>query len=144
MKFSKTILAAATATGLLIGAPAMAGTVKLGYEVAGTAYGAEGWYQSVTQTVLDRGAPVGQTYRGTAGAFRLTDGLTAIMTFCIDPYSYLNLRKNFEVTEGATVLENIDKLFTSSFADVKDACTYDGCPQSCTLIELLPSKIECR
>ncbi len=116
-------LASLAVTAFLGAGSATAGTVTLSYEVAGRAYGHEGWFRGVTQTVEDRGAPIGRTYRGTAGAFRLTDGLSAIMTFCIDPYSYLNLREAFTVTENAIVHENIDKLFTSSFHDVIDAAS---------------------
>ena len=123
MKSKSIILAGVAAIAVLGATSATAGTVTLSYEVAGRAYGNEGWYNGVTQTIEDRGAPIGRTYNGTAGAFRLTDGVKAIMTFCIDPYSYLNLRDGFEVTENATVLENVDKLFTSSFHDVTDAAS---------------------
>lgn len=117
-------MCAASLAAVVFGAAAaQAGTVKLNLEVAGKAYGSEGWYSGVTQVVRDRGAPIGTVYRGTAGAFRLTDGVNAIMTFCIDPYAYLNLGKVFTVTENAAVLENVDKLFTSSFKDVKDAAS---------------------
>lgn len=121
MKFSIAILAAAAVTALTTADRADAGTVTLSYQVAGSAYGAEGWYTGITQTVEDRGSPIGETYRGTAGAFRFTDGASAIMAFCIDPYSYLNIGEAFTVTENASVLDNVDKLFTSSFADVTDA-----------------------
>lgn len=123
MKFKSMIMAALAATALLGTSQAHAGTVTLSYEVAGRAYGDEGWYGRVTQMVEDRAAPIGRTYRGTAGAFRLTDGVNAIMTFCIDPYSYLNMREAFEVTENAAVLDNVDRLFTSSFHDVTDAAS---------------------
>lgn len=120
----KPICMAALAAAALLGAPqAQAGTVTLSYEVAGRAYGDEGWSSRVTQNIQDRRGRIGRTYRGTAGAFRLTDGVKAIMTFCIDPYTYLNLREGFEVTENAAVLENVDKLFTSSFKDVTNAAT---------------------
>lgn len=123
MKFSIQIIAIAAAAALFNGTRADAGTVNLSYQVSGSAYGSEGWYTSINQTILDRGAPVGQTYRGTSGAFRFTDGVNAIMAFCIDPYSYLNIREAFTVTENASVLANVDKLFTSSLADVTNAIT---------------------
>lgn len=123
MKFKCMTMAAMAVSALMAANAGQAGTVNLGFEVAGRAYGNEGWYSRVTQTIEDRGSPVGRTYSGTAGAFRLTDGVKAIMTFCIDPYSYLNLREAFTVTENATVLENIDKLFTSSFHEVTNAAS---------------------
>ncbi|MEM9425998.1 MAG: VPLPA-CTERM sorting domain-containing protein [Pseudomonadota bacterium] len=123
MKFSIAILAALAATALTHADRAEAGTVTLNYEVPGSAYGAEGWYTGIRQTIDDRGAPIGRTYRGTAGAFRFTDGISAIMAFCIDPYRYLHIGEAFTVTENASVLENVDKLFTSSFADVTNAIT---------------------
>ncbi|MEM6386477.1 MAG: VPLPA-CTERM sorting domain-containing protein [Pseudomonadota bacterium] len=121
MKFKTKIYAVVAAAAVFSAVQASAGTVKLGYETPGNAYGTQGWYGNVVQVVKDRRGQIGRAYRGTAGAFRLTDGVTAIMTFCIDPYRYLNIGKAFTVTEDATVLENVDKLFTSSFADVKDA-----------------------
>lgn len=123
MKLPMTLSAVLAATMLVAGNPAEASTVNLSYQVAGKAYGDEGWYTSINQTVLDRGAPVGQNYRGTAGAFRFTDGVSAIMAFCIDPYSYLRIGEAFHVTENAVVAGDVKKLFSSSFADVVDAVT---------------------
>ncbi len=48
------------------------------------------------------------------------DGLDAIVAFCIDPYSYLNLSEAFTVTENASVVDNIDRLFTSAYASITD------------------------
>lgn len=123
MKFPIVVLAALTAAAIATADRADAGTVTLNYQTPGSAYGDEGWYTGIRQRVEDRGAPIGRTYRGTAGAFRFTDGISAIMAFCIDPYRYLNIGEAFTVTENASVLENVDKLFTSSFADVTNALT---------------------
>lgn len=123
MKLPILLSTAVAAAFFLGGDRADAGTVNLSYEVAGKAYGDEGWYTSINQTILDRGAPIGQTYHGTSGAFRFTDGVSAIMAFCIDPYSYLKIGEAFHVTENAVVGEDVKKLFSSSFADVVDAVT---------------------
>ncbi len=121
MKFTA-IAKALAAAALLAGASqATASTVTLSYQVSGKVYGDEGWKTGVRQTIEDRGNPIGKVYRGTAGAFRFTDGITDIMAFCIDPYTYLNIREAFTVTENAHVSTDVDKLFTSSFADVVDA-----------------------
>lgn len=121
MKTSK-ILVAAVAAVMAIGASsASAKTVSLETEVAGKYYGNENWKTGINQTILDRNGPIGQTYNGTAGAFRFTDGVDAFIAFCIDPYSYLDLGSVFEVTEKASVVDNIDKLFNAAYGDVKDA-----------------------
>ncbi|MDJ0639197.1 MAG: VPLPA-CTERM sorting domain-containing protein [Paracoccaceae bacterium] len=119
MNFSRGLLSAAAATLLLGTTEVEARTVTLTTQT-NSVYGTEGWYERVHQTIGDRGAPVGQTYRGTAGAFRFMDGLDAIVAFCIDPYSYLNLSEAFTVTENASVVDNIDRLFTSAYASVTD------------------------
>lgn len=121
MKTSK-ILVAAVAAAMAFGASsASAKTVSLTTQVSGKVYGNENWKTAINQTILDRGAPIGQTYNGTAGAFRFTDGVDAFIAFCIDPYSYLDLGSIFEVTENASVMSNIDKLFNAAYADVSDA-----------------------
>ncbi len=123
MRFSILTSTAMAAALFFAGDRADAGTVNLSYAVPGKAYGDEGWYTSINQTILNRGAPVGQTYRGTAGAFRFTDGVSAIMAFCIEPYSYLKISEAFHVTENAVVSDDVKKLFSSSFKDVVDAVT---------------------
>lgn len=121
MKTSK-ILVAAVAAAMAIGASsASAKTVDLKTEVSGKVYGNENWMTGINQTILDRGAPIGQTYNGTAGAFRFSDGVDAFIAFCFDPYHYLDLGSIFEVTENASVMDNIDKLFNAAYADVSDA-----------------------
>ena len=119
MNFGRNLIAAATAVFVLGATDVEARTVTLTTQT-NSVYGAEGWYKRVRQTIEDRGAPVGQTYRGTAGAFRFNDGLDAIVAFCMDPYSYLNLSEAFTVTENASVVDNIDRLFTSAYASVND------------------------
>ena len=119
---TSTILVAAVAAAMAIGASsASAKTVSLATEVSGKYYGNENWKTGINQTVLDRGNPIGQTYNGTAGAFRFTDGVDAFIAFCIDPYSYLDLGSIFEVEKNASVVDNIDKLFNAAYADVTDA-----------------------
>ncbi len=118
------LLSTALAAAIFVAAErADAGTVSLSYEVAGKAYGNEGWYTSIDQTILDRGAPIGQDYNGTAGAFRFTDGVSAIMAFCIEPYTYLKIGEAFHVTENAVVSDDVKKLYASSFTDIVNAVT---------------------
>lgn len=121
MNFKKTAIAAAATFAFFGATQAQAGTVSLSYQTPGSAYGSEGWYSGISQTILDRGAPVGQVYNGTAGAFRFTDGIDAITAFCIDPYSYLRIGEVFSVTENANVMDNIDRLFNVAYAGVTDA-----------------------
>ena len=121
MNIKQTVLAAFAAATVAGTTGAEARTVDLSLQVSGNVYGSENWYTSVNQTILDRGAPIGQTYNGTAGAFRFTDGLNDFIAFCIDPYSYLNMSQDFTVTENATVLDNIDRLFNAAYDDVVDA-----------------------
>ena len=101
-------------------------TVQLSKHIAGSFYGTEDWFSFVNQTVLDRDAPIGQDYNGTAGAFRFTDGVDAITAFCIDPYSYLNLSDAFNVVENAQVSDLMDRLFTSAYSSVVDATSAAG------------------
>lgn len=114
--------AAACAAVLLVGAGgAEAKTVSLTTAVPGKYFGDENWKTGINQTILDRGNPVGTTYNGVAGAFRFSDGMDAFIAFCIDPYSYLNLGQVFHVTENASVVDNIDRLFNAAYKDVTDA-----------------------
>ena len=121
MRTSKMFLAACVAAMAIGAGSVSAKTVSLATEVSGKVYGNENWKTGINQTILDRGAPIGQTYNGTAGAFRFTDGVDVFIAFCIDPYSYLDLGSVFEVTENASVVDNIDKLFNAAYADVTDA-----------------------
>lgn len=122
----KSVILTACAAVSLFASNADARTVQLGKQYSGSFYGTEGWFSGVNQTVLDRGAPIGQDYNGTAGAFRFTDGLDAITAFCIDPYSYLNLSEAFNVVENAQVNDLMDRLFTSAYSSVVDATSAAG------------------
>ena len=112
----------ACAAVMAIGAgSAKADTVTLTTAVPGQYYGNEDWKTGINQTILDRGAPIGQVYNGTAGAFRFSDGVDAFIAFCIDPYSYLDLNSMFTVTENASVMDNVDRLFNAAYNEVSDA-----------------------
>ena len=121
MHFTKTIAAAFAVTLALGAGVAEAKTVNLTTAVSGKYFGNENWKTGINQTILDRGAPIGQTYNGVSGAFRFSDGVDSFIAFCIDPYTYLNLGEIFTVEEKASVVANIDKLFNAAYADVTDA-----------------------
>ncbi|MCV6593816.1 MAG: VPLPA-CTERM sorting domain-containing protein [Silicimonas sp.] len=117
MRFAKTIAAAFVATVALSAGAAEAKTVDLDRQVSGNTYGSENWKSYITRVMG------GTTYKGTAGAFRLTDSINDFITFCIQPGVFLDLKKDFTVTEKASVSANIDKLFNAAYGEVKDAKT---------------------
>ena len=121
MKIKATLSAALAAVFLFGAGVAEAKTVSLSPASGSSVFGTENWSRAVDQTILDRGNPVGQRYRGRAGAFRFSDGLNTFIAFCVDPYSYLDLSKVFDVTEDYGVMGNVDKLFNSAYEKVVDA-----------------------
>lgn len=65
---------------------------------------------------------LGETYRGGAGLFRLSDGTAEdVLAFCVDILTYLTLPSEYDIDPGlfaGAVTENVDKLFTGFFGGV--------------------------
>ena len=113
------MLAAAAAFGLTTSA-ASATTINASYQVAGEAFGTEGWGADV------KIESVGATGIYGAGAFRMTGdgGLGDFIAFCIDIYEPLTDNQAYDASGtiyGPAIVQNIDKLFTSAFTQVTDA-----------------------
>ncbi len=119
-------LAAMSAAALYAAAPAaQASSVTLDYE--GTnAWGSPNWSRGVTYT-LD-----GAAKSHGAGLFRLVDTSNpteAILAFCIDLLQVLQMPNDHDVHTTFTTaaqMNNIDRLFTSAYADVNSKDTAAG------------------
>lgn len=113
MKFMKSAMAS---VAILAGAASAANAITVPLSKSGSGYfGDENWGTSVSRTI---GTSV---YNGRAGAFHLTDGINAFITFCIEPGVYINLREVFTVFEDAPVADKIDRLYNAAYHEVVDA-----------------------
>lgn len=114
-----TIMSAALAAGLMAGA-ASATTINASYQVAGNPFGVEDLKSAV------KIESVGATGVFNAGAFQMTGdgGLGDFVAFCVDIFEPLQDNQAYDASGtiyGAPIVANIDKLFTSAYAQVTDA-----------------------
>lgn len=117
----KSILALASALTIAGTAAANAGTINLEPQGPGN-FGSPNWSQTLTIWVDGNDTNV------RAGLFRFQnadDIAEKILAFCIDARTNLNLGETF-TTHNPSVDEAIDRLFTSSYADVNSAATATG------------------
>ncbi len=101
----------------LIATNASAATVNVSYQDPTTPFGAENLQQRVRLHTSD---PQAFSGRVKAGLFQLTgdNGLGDFSAFCVDLKDYLRNPTAYETPAnlfGASILENMDRLFTSSF-----------------------------
>jgi hypothetical protein len=109
------VLAATLAAG-----SASASTVSLDYQTSGNAFGSENLQQIV------RVASPGYNGRARAGAFQMTgdNGYGNIIAFCVDIFQYLRDGQTYVENDqlfDATIVQNIDRLFTSVYRSVDTA-----------------------
>lgn len=116
------ILAALVALGLSAGA-ASATTVNASYADANNAFGTPDWSASVN---IQWTGSTGGVY--SAGLFRMVgdNGMGAFDAFCVDIFEGLQDNREYQVkpdTHTQSVVDNIDRLFTSAYAQVVDGVT---------------------
>ena len=114
------IMAAVAALGLSAGA-ASAATVNASYADANSSFGTPNWSESV---YIKWPGSNGGVY--SAGLFRMVgdNGMGAFNAFCIDIYEGLQNNREYNVkpdTHGQSIVDNIDRLFTSAYAQVVDS-----------------------
>ena len=126
-KFTKrAALAAAVTLSTMMAVPAaQASTIDVQYE-GNSAWGSPVWARNISY-VWD-----GASRSHGAGMFRMENADTgaSILAFCIDLAQYLQSFATYDAAEPTTTtaaqLENIDRLYTSGYAQVNDADSAAG------------------
>lgn len=113
-------LLAAAVTGISLMGAANAATINTTYQVSGNPFGTENLQERVTV------ASPGYNGSTRAGEFQMTgdNGFGDFAAFCVDIFQYLRGNDTYETPVtlfNASIEGNIDRLFTSVYADVDTA-----------------------
>lgn len=119
----KRIVLASTCVFALSAAAGLAATVTLTKQES-SVFGTPNWSSSAKITY----GSTSQDVR--AGLFRLNDTTNGkdILAFCVDVFNLVSLPNSYETGNifGATVTENVKKLFSTAYANVTSAATAAG------------------